>query len=178
MRDLSELCPVVCMCYANLVYARGVERFVADLAERGVAGLIVPDLPLEEADAFLAATEGAGVALVPLVAPTTPDERLQAIGARARGFVYTVSVSGTTGERTGTSGSLPDLLGRVRSATAVPVALGFGIATPADAAAAAAAGADGVIVGSRLVRAAAEDREDPAGAVGALVAELSAGLAR
>jgi tryptophan synthase alpha chain len=178
MRDLSELCPVVCMCYANLVYARGVERFVADLAERGVAGLIVPDLPLEEADAFLAATEGAGVALVPLVAPTTPDDRLQAIGARARGFVYTVSVSGTTGERTGTSGSLPDLLRRVRGATAVPVALGFGIATPADAAAAAAAGADGVIVGSRLVRAAAEAPEDPAGSVGTLVAELSAGLAR
>jgi tryptophan synthase alpha chain len=178
MRELAELCPVVCMCYANLVYARGVERFVADLAERGVAGLIVPDLPLEETDDFLAATDAAGIALVPLVAPTTPDERLKAIGARARGFVYTVAVSGTTGERTEMSGTLPDLLGRVKRSTDVPVALGFGIATAADAAAAASAGADGVIVGSRLVRAAAEEPAAPERAVGALVAELAAGLAR
>jgi tryptophan synthase alpha chain len=178
MRDLAELCPVVCMCYANLVYARGVERFVADLAERGVAGLIVPDLPLEEADDFLAAADAAHVALVPLVAPTTPADRLHAIGARARGFVYTVSVSGTTGERTGTSGTLPDLIARVKASTVVPVALGFGIATADDAAAAASAGADGVIVGSRLVRAAAENDGDPGRAVGAVVAELSAGLAR
>ena len=176
MGDLAELCPVVCMCYANLVYARGPERFAADLAARGIAGLIVPDLPLEEGDAFLAACEAAGVALVPLVAPTTPDDRLETIGARARGFVYTVAVSGTTGERTGTSGSLPDLLGRVKAATDVPVALGFGITTPADVTAAAAAGADGVIVGSRLVRAAAEAEDDPAAAVGALVAALAAGL--
>jgi tryptophan synthase alpha chain len=178
MRDLAELCPVVCMCYANLVYARGVERFVGDLAARGVAGLIVPDLPLEEADEFLAACDGAGVALVPLVAPTTPQDRLQAIGARARGFVYTVAVSGTTGERTGTSGTMPDLLARVKAVTQVPVALGFGIATPEDAAAAAAAGADGVIVGSRLVRAAVEGPEQPASAVGALVGALSRGLER
>jgi tryptophan synthase alpha chain len=177
MAELAELCPVVCMCYANLVLARGVERFVGGLAERGVAGLIVPDLPLEEADAALAATDAAGIALVPLVAPTTPQERLQRIGARARGFVYTVSVSGTTGERTGTSGALPDLLARVKAATTVPVALGFGIATAGDARAAADAGADGVIVGSRLVRAAAEAQDDPARAVGGVVAELSGGLA-
>jgi tryptophan synthase alpha chain len=176
MGELAELCPVICMCYANLVLARGVERFAAGLAERGVAGLIVPDLPLEEADAVLAATDAAGLALVPLVAPGTPDDRLKAIGARARGFVYTVSVSGTTGERTGTSGTLPDLLTRVKAATEVPVALGFGIATAADARAAADAGADGVIVGSRLVRAAAEAAGDPAAAVGTVVGELSRGL--
>ena len=176
MGDLAELCPVVCMCYANLVYARGLERFAADLAARGVSGLIVPDLPLEETDAFAQATDEHGLALVPLVAPTTPPERLRAIGARARGFVYTVSVSGTTGERTGTSGGLPDLLGRVKAATDVPVALGFGIATPDDAAAAADAGADGVIVGSRLVRAAAEAPGEAPAAVGALVAGLAGGL--
>jgi tryptophan synthase alpha chain len=181
MRDLSELCPVVCMCYANLIYARGVERFVGDLAERGVAGLIVPDLPLEEAGDFLSAADAAGVALVPLVAPSTPADRLETIGARARGFVYTVSVSGTTGERAGGAGGdgfLPDLLARVKASTAVPVALGFGIATPDDAAAAAAAGADGVIVGTRLVRAAAETPDDPARAVGAVVADLAGALAR
>ncbi len=178
MRDLAELCPVVCMCYANLVYARGAERFIADLEDRGVAGLIVPDLPLEEAADFLDAADAAGLALVPLVAPTTPDERLARIGARARGFVYTVSVSGTTGERAGTAGAVAELLARVKGSTDVPVALGFGIATSADATAAAEAGADGVIVGSRLVRAAAENVQDPAQAVGAVVAELSAGLER
>jgi tryptophan synthase alpha chain len=181
MGDLAELCPVVCMCYANLIYARGVERFAAELAGRGVAGLIVPDLPLEEADDFRAACDAAGLALVPLVAPTTPDDRLRAIGARAQGFLYTVSVTGTTGERTGLHGGLTDVLARAKAATGVPVALGFGIATPKDAAAAADAGADGVIVGSRLVRAAAEavdGGEDPAAAVGAIVADLAAGLGR
>ncbi len=178
---LSELVPVVCMCYANLIYTRGVERFVADLAARGVAGLIVPDLPLEEADAFLAACDAEGVALVPLVAPTTPEVRLRAIGERAQGFLYTVSVTGTTGERTGAGEDMRAVLERAQAATAVPVALGFGISSPADAAAAADAGADGVIVGSRLVRAAAEAADagrDPAAAVGAAVCALSAALSR
>jgi tryptophan synthase alpha chain len=178
--DLAELVPVVVMCYANLVYARGVERFVEELAGRGISGLIVPDLPLEEAPEFLGACDAAGVALVPLVAPTTPPERLSAIGANARGFVYTVSVTGTTGERAGVSGELAGVLERTKAATDVPVALGFGISTPDDVSAAAGAGADGVIVGSRLVRAAAEADaagEDPARAVGAVVAELSGALA-
>jgi tryptophan synthase alpha chain len=178
-RDLGEVVPVVVMCYANLVYARGVERFVGDLAAHGVSGLIVPDLPLEEGDEFLAACDARGIALVPLVAPTTPEERLSAIGARARGFVYTVSVLGTTGERTGVGPGMADVLARTKAATDVPVALGFGISTPADAAGAADAGAEGVIVGSRLVRAAAEAveaGEDPAVAVGAVVSGLSAAL--
>src|SRR3954452_9868184 len=129
-RDLAEVVPVVVMCYANLVYARGVERFAGELADRGVSGLIVPDLPLEEAPEFLAACDERGVALVPLVAPTTPEERLAAIGARARGFVYTVSVLGTTGERSGVGAGLAGTLARTRAATDVPVALGFGISTP------------------------------------------------
>ena len=175
---LAQRIPVVLMCYANLVYARGVEAFARDLAARGISGLIVPDLPLEEGETFLSACDAHGVDLVPLIAPTTPDERLAAIGARARGFVYTVSVVGTTGERTGVNAALPDVIARAKAHTGVPVAVGFGISTPDDARAAADAGADGVIVGSRLVRAAAEDSGDPARAVGAVVAELSAGLAR
>jgi tryptophan synthase alpha chain len=167
--------PVVLMAYANLILARGVERLAAELAARGIAGLIVPDLPLEEADGVLAACDEAGVALVPLVAPTTPDERLAAIGARARGFLYTVSVVGTTGERTALADRFADIVARAKAHTQVPVALGFGISTPDQAAQAAAAGADGVIVGSRLVRAAAEGGAD---AVGDAVAELAAGLAR
>ena len=91
---LAHRLPVVLMCYANPMLARGVERFADELAVRRISGLIVPDLPLEEAPAVLEACDAAGIALVPLVAPTTPDDRLAAIGARARGFLYTVSVTG------------------------------------------------------------------------------------
>ena len=174
--QIAEHVPVVLMCYANLIYARGPERFAAELEQRGISGLIVPDLPLEEAGDVLAACDRAGVALVPLVAPTTPDDRLTAIGARARGFVYTVSLTGTTGERMGAHDAAP-LLARVKARADVPVALGFGISTPEQAAAAARAGADGVIVGTRLVRAAAE-ADDPAAAVGELVMGLADGLIR
>jgi tryptophan synthase alpha chain len=112
------------------------------------------------------------VALVPLVAPTTPDERLARIGAGARGFLYTVSVTGTTGERGQLD--LDQVIARAAAHTQVPVAVGFGVGTPEQAGAAADAGADGVIVGSRLVRAAAEAPGDP----GAAVAPLAAGFAR
>ena len=174
---LAARAPVVLMLYTNLVLARGVEHLAGELAARGIAGLIVPDLPLEEADEVLAACDAAGVALVPLVAPTTPDERLAAIGARARGFVYTVSVTGTTGERAALAERFEAVVARAKAHTEVPVALGFGISTAEQAAQAAAAGADGVIVGSRLVRAAAEGG-DPAAAVGEVVASLAAGLGR
>jgi len=163
------------MAYMNLVLARGPERMATELAGRGLAGLIVPDLPLEESDELLAACDEAGVCLVPLVAPTTPDARLEAIGGRARGFVYTVSVTGTTGERAALAERFAEVVGRAKDHTAVPVALGFGISTPEQARQAADAGADGVIVGSRLVRAAAEG-PDPAAAVGEAVAGLAGGL--
>jgi tryptophan synthase alpha chain len=174
---LSRRLPVMLMCYVNLVLARGPEAFAARAREAGVSGLIVPDLPFEEAPEIEAACLEHDIALVPLVAPTTTDERLAMIGAKARGFVYTVSVTGTTGERTSGEGDFRPILDRVRAHTSVPVALGFGIATPEQAAAAARAGADGAIVGTRLVRAAAE-AEDPAAATGELVAALAAGLIR
>jgi tryptophan synthase alpha chain len=162
----------VIMCYANLVFARGAEAFAGALADAGASGLIVPDLPLEEAPSVLEACDAAGIALVPLVAPTSPDERLAAIGARARGFLYTVSVTGTTGERAAPEDAFAGVVARAKAATDVPVALGFGIATPEQAAQAADAGADGVIVGSRLVRAAAEADGDPE-----VVREVVAGFA-
>jgi tryptophan synthase alpha chain len=164
------------MCYANPILARGVEAFAAKLADAGIDGLIVPDLPLEEAVATLAACDAAGVDLIPLVAPTTPDERLKRIGAQARGFLYTVSLTGTTGERNALATDLKQTLVRAKAATDVPVAVGFGITTPEQAAQAADAGADGVIVGSRLVREAAE-AQDPPAAVAKLVAELAEALA-
>ncbi|MEI2703565.1 MAG: tryptophan synthase subunit alpha [Baekduia sp.] len=176
---LSQRVPVVLMTYVNLVLAAGVEAFAARAAAAGVSGLIIPDLPLEEAPETRAACEAAGLALIPLVAPTSPADRLARIGSEATGFLYAVSVTGTTGERA----SLPDLyaetISRAREHTTAPVALGFGIAEPEQASQAAAAGADGVIVGSRLVRAVQEADaagDDPAEAAGALVAAFAAAL--
>ncbi|MDP2709861.1 MAG: tryptophan synthase subunit alpha [Solirubrobacteraceae bacterium] len=174
---LAGRVPVVLMCYVNLVLARGADAFAQTLREAGISGLIVPDLPLGEEPAIADACAAHGIALVPLVAPTTTDERLALIGARARGFLYAVSVTGTTGERGSREQAFGELLARVKAQTTAPVALGFGIATAEHAAEAAGAGADGVIVGSRLVRAAAES-DDPAAAAGELVAKLAAGLIR
>jgi tryptophan synthase alpha chain len=175
-RALAPSIPVVLMCYANMVLAPGVREFVQRLAQTGACGLIVPDLPLEEADAALEACDDCGLALVPLVAPTTPPDRLARIGARARGFLYTVSVVGTTGEREALSERFTQIVAAAKAATQAPVALGFGISTPEQARQAADASADGVIVGTRLVRAAGE-AEDPAEVVGTLVAALAEGLA-
>jgi tryptophan synthase alpha chain len=181
-RALSASVPVALMCYANMVFAPGAQAFVERLARAGASGLIVPDLPHGEAPEVLEACDAAGVALIPLVAPTTTPERLARIGASARGFLYTVSVVGTTGERRALGGDLVDVIARAKASTEVPVAIGFGIATPEQARQAADAGADGVIVGTRLVRAASDwemgVHHDPATAVGAVVGELSAGLAQ
>jgi tryptophan synthase alpha chain len=174
-RGLAPSVPVVLMCYSNMVFAPGAQAFVERLARTGASGLIVPDLPYEEAEEARAACDAHGIALVPLVAPTTTDERFAQIGARARGFLYTVSVVGTTGERSALSERFAEIVARAKACTEVPVALGFGISTPEQARQAAAAGADGVIVGTRLVRAAGES-EDPAAAVGEVVAELAGAL--
>lgn len=167
-RAIAERIPVVVMCYANPIFARGVERFTDALVETGASGLIVPDLPLEESDRLERACEQRGLALVPLVAPTTSEERIAGIVGKARGFVYAVGLTGTTGERAGLDPRLDGVLARAKAHAAVPVAVGFGIGEPAQAAAAAAAGAAGVIIGSRLVRAAGEE-PDPVAAVGTLV---------
>jgi tryptophan synthase alpha chain len=172
---LAPRVPVVLMCYANMVFAAGADEFVRRLARTGASGLIVPDLPLEEAASLRESCEHEGLALVPLIAPTTPPERMDAIGAHARGFVYAVSVTGTTGERESVHAHLHEVIARAQQSTSVPVAVGFGISTPEHARAAADAGADGVIVGTRLVRAASES-DDPPAAVGTVVRELAAGL--
>jgi tryptophan synthase alpha chain len=142
---------VVLMAYVNQVLVRGFEGTARLLADAGVAGLIVPDLPADEADDLRAACDAPGIALVSLVAPTTTPERLERAAAAARGFVYVVSVTGVTGEREAVSEELKRVVAGVRGATSVPVAVGFGIATPEQASRVAEI-ADGVIVGSRLVR--------------------------
>jgi tryptophan synthase alpha chain len=166
---IAERVPVVLMVYANLALQ---DAFADRAAAAGASGLIVPDLPHDEAGDLRAACDQRGLALVPLAAPTTPPERLAAIGADARGFVYTVSLTGTTGERAELPLGLAETVARVRASASVPVAVGFGISTPEQARAVAAV-ADGVIVGSRLVRAAGEGG---AAAVGELVAELAEAL--
>jgi len=176
-RALAESVPVVLMCYANMVYAPGAPAFLDRLAQTGASGLIVPDLPTGEDPQVLRECDERGLALVPLVAPTTTPQRMAMIGAAARGFTYAVSVVGTTGERRELGPHLVDLIARAKSASEAPVAIGFGIATAEQARQAAEAGADGVIVGSRLVRA-AEEAEEPAAAVAALVGELATGLCR
>jgi tryptophan synthase alpha chain len=141
LADVLDLCdglaprvPVVLMVYANLALACGAEAFAARAARSGAAGLIVPDLPHDEAAAMRAACDTAGVALVPLVAPNTSAKRLDAIGRDARGFVYAVSLAGTTGEQPGLPADLAQLVERVRrGAGSTPVAVGFGIATPEQA---------------------------------------------
>jgi tryptophan synthase alpha chain len=169
---LAVRVPVVLMVYANIVLTAGASAFAISAASAGAAGLIVPDLPHDEAGEVRAACDAEGLALVPLVAPTTTPERIASIGADARGFVYTVSLTGTTGERDQLPEGLADTVERVRASTDVPVAVGFGIST-AEQARTVGELADGVIVGSRVVRAAGEGG---ASAVGSVVAELAGAL--
>jgi tryptophan synthase alpha chain len=170
--QIAARLPVVLMVYTNVVLTTGPERFALRAASAGASGLIVPDLPHDEAGEVRAACDAEGLALVPLVAPTSTPERIAEIGPGARGFVYTVSLTGTTGERSKLAPGLVHTVGRVRAATEAPVAVGFGISTPAQARTVAEI-ADGVVVGSRLVRAA---REGGAGAVGELVGEFATAL--
>jgi tryptophan synthase alpha chain len=172
---LGDRVPVILMCYVNPILARGIERFADMLVDAGISGLIVPDVPFEEAGDLWAACSSRELGYVPLVAPTTSPERMAGVGATARGFMYVVGVTGTTGERAAQGEGIRELLSQARASTDVPVALGFGISTPEQAAAAAAAGADGVIVGSRLVRAAGAEDGGPE-AVSGLVHDLSAAL--
>ena len=174
---LGEGVPSVAMCYVNMVLAIGARRFAGRLAEAGAAGAIVPDLPLEEAGEIGAALEDADLALIPLVAPTTPAERRRRICEAARGFVYVVSVAGVTGERDELPAELAELVTAVKDEAEVPVAVGFGIGT-AEQAAAVGEVADGVIIGTRLVRALAEAGDPGAGteAAAAFLREVHSAL--
>jgi len=168
-RSLAERVPFVPMVYSNMALAHGVQEFAAMLAGAGASGAIIPDLPLGEADELGDALRDAGVAPVPLVAPTTPPERRRRICEGATGFVYVVSDTRVTGERDDLPAGLTDFVEAVRAESTVPVAVGFGIGTPEQAATVGRV-ADGVIVGTRLVRAVAE-ADGPAGA-GAAVSEF------
>ena len=176
---VADRIPVVTMVYANSILAAGPERYAKLLSDAGGAGAIVPDLPPEESDEIHAALSAAGLALIPLVAPTTPPERRRRICAEAEGFVYVVSLAGVTGERDELPPELGELVAAVREEADVPAAVGFGIGTPEQAAAVGRI-ADGVIVGSRLVRAAGEagDAQSAARAVAEFLREARTAMAR
>jgi tryptophan synthase alpha chain len=177
--SIGERVPVVLMVYSNMILAHGgPAEFARRATAAGAAGAIVPDLPLDEADEVREALSAAGLALVPLLAPTTPAERRARICAAAQGFVYVVSTVGTTGERQRLAEGLTDLVAATKNEADVPVAVGFGIGTPAQVAEVGRI-ADGVIVGSRLVRAAgeADDTAAAAGAVGEFLRDSRAALA-
>ena len=168
--------PILAMASYSLIFRRGIDRFVADAVAAGLAGFVVPDLPLEESDDLDAACRKAGLALVRLVTPTTPPERAEAIAKKSTGFLYCVSVAGVTGARTELPPGLADRVEWLKTQADVPVLVGFGISGPEQVKAVAAV-ADGAIVGSALVRLIAESAGLPRAAMLAAVQQRAADLA-
>jgi tryptophan synthase alpha chain len=165
---VSGQAPVVFMSYVNPILSYDAERFAADAAAAGVAGVILPDLPPEEGESVVAALHEHGLSTVFMVAPTSSEERIRLICGASSGFVYCVTLTGITGVRAELPPGVWELLGRIRSHTTLPVAAGFGIATPAHVAALRGV-ADAAAVGSAVVNELAEGR-DPARLVEELLA--------
>ena len=160
LRNRGVNIPLVLMGYYNPMLAYGLEKFVCHAIDAGADGFIIPDLPPEEADEFILALSGASSAppaplsampLIQMLAPTTPDDRMEMIARNAKGFIYLVSVTGVTGARQSLADGLGELIARVRERTSVPVCVGFGISTPEQAKQVGAL-ADGMIVGSACVK--------------------------
>jgi tryptophan synthase alpha chain len=171
IRKRSEI-PLVLFSYFNPILRYGLEKAGADAREAGVDGSLVTDLPPEEAAAWLEVARAQGIDTIFLAAPTSPPERLQRVAESSRGFVYAVSRTGVTGERDVISGDAAPLVAGLKRHTALPVALGFGIAQPAQVKAAAGV-ADAVVVGSALVRFLEEKPEgDVAGQIQWLKSEM------
>ena len=166
--------PLVVMTYYNIVHHDGHRRFAHRLVEAGVAGCILPDLPLEESEPWCRAADHEGVETVMLAAPTAPDERLPRIARRARGFVYSVGLLGVTGERDQLAASATALAARVKAVTDVPVLVGVGV-SDAEQAYQATRIADGVIQGASVVRRLMEEGAD---SVGSYVAEVRKAIDR
>ena len=171
--------PVILFTYSNPLLNRGMEAFCRDAAAAGAAGLVVPDLPLEEAEKLSAIAAEHGLDLVLLVAPTTPADRMQRIAAASRGFTYLVSVTGVTGVRTNLESRVAGLVQQLKGMGPTPVAVGFGISGPEQARQVRDWGADGAIVGSALVKVMAEahsQQGDVAAAAGRFCNQLRAAL--
>ncbi len=161
--DVRKECriPLILMTYYNLIFKYGEERFVHDAAVAGLDGIILPDLPPEEAGGLLSFAKKEGLDMIFLTAPTSTPERIKLVSKVTQGFVYYVSLTGVTGARAGVQSSVQDALKRIKEVTDKPVAVGFGISTPDQAAQVAHWGADGVIVGSALVKVIEENAGSP-----------------
>ena len=166
--------PLVFMTYANVVFSYDAERFMARCCETGVDGIILPDLPFEEKDEFMPVCKQYGVDLISLIAPTSAD-RIAMIAKEADGFIYIVSSLGVTGVRSQITTDISSIVKVIRENTDVPCAVGFGISTP-EQAAKMSVYADGVIVGSAIVRQIAEYGREAAAPVGEFVAKMKAAL--
>ncbi|MBI5831487.1 MAG: tryptophan synthase subunit alpha [Armatimonadetes bacterium] len=169
-------CGLIYMVPFNLVWRYGLERFAVDCAQSGVDGVLITDLPPEEADDWQAAADAHGVETIYLLAPTSSPERIRLAAARATGFIYLISRRGVTGVQSSVPTELADLVAGIRAQTAVPIAVGFGIAT-AQQVAQVCAVADGAVVGSALVDrlAAAADSDARVAAAETMIRELKAG---
>ena len=173
LREKTEI-PILLFTYYNPVLAYGVDRLAADSKEAGVDGILCVDLPPEEAGAYEAAFGALGLSTVFLLAPTSTDDRIDLIAEHSTGFVYYVSRTGTTGERETIESSVKGMVAKIKTKTDTPVAVGFGISTPAQAREIAGYG-DGVVVGSAIVRMIGElgDSPDTPARVGAFVKSLA-----
>ena len=160
IRRDSEI-PIVLYVYYNLLHRCGVENFIADAARAGVDGLLVLDLPPEEADAYEQLMRRAGLCAIWLVAPTTPEDRIAQIVRRGTGFIYYVSREGVTGMQSSVAGNLADRVALIRRHATVPIVIGFGISNPQQARQVAFA-ADGAVVGSAVVNQIAQLGNSPA----------------
>ncbi|MFB2876126.1 tryptophan synthase subunit alpha [Floridanema aerugineum] len=144
--------PIVLFTYYNPIIHRGIENFLQQLSQVGVKGLVVPDLPLEEAESLLKPASELGIEVILLVAPTSSPERIKAIAQKSQGFIYLVSVTGVTGMRSGLESRVADLLQQMRHVTDKPIGIGFGISAPEQAKQVKDWGADAAIVGSAFVK--------------------------
>lgn len=144
--------PIILFTYYNPIYYRGIETFLQQAKDAGVSGLVVPDLPLEEADILLKPAKEIGIEVTLLIAPTSSQERIKAIAAQSQGFIYLVSVTGVTGVRSEMATGIKDLLAQLQSSTDKPIGVGFGISSPEQAKQVKDWGADAVIVGSAIVK--------------------------
>lgn len=183
-REVNNTTPIVLMGYYNPIYIYGSQIFCQDAAEAGVDGLIIVDVPPEADDELCIPSMEAGLNFIRLATPTTDDKRLPAVLANTSGFVYYVSIAGITGTRAPDLASVEANVGRIKASTSLPVCVGFGVKT-AEQAKAIGAYADGVVVGSALVNAVAQNLDanghataHTVGAVTSLVAELAQGLAQ
>jgi len=172
IRDYAPDLPLIFFTYYNMVYRRGVDRFFSEAAAAGADGVLIVDLPVEESEEVAPSARRHGIERIPLIAPTTSPDRQRAILREASGFVYLISLEGVTGERDHLPSGLAGLVSAVREKTDLPIAVGFGVSRPEHVRTVLDAGADGVIVGSALVRLIEEHMDDGPGMREALRAAI------